>query len=534
MTSRRLRAPFRLTFHEVARHRPVDLLSPFVQHDRTEGLDLPPGSLARFGPGPRAPFCAVVVDVAEVGRDGGVRCGLAGTGGVLATYRAARQEITLEVDGPAGAVVVGAAPAEVAAPFRLACVVNENQVSVLVAEGAGEGWRPYLSVRDRVADLTDLRDPAVLGSLEYGCGGVDAGAVISRVRAGYSGAIGLRDPQVVRRPDGSPVLRDGRLFVTATNAGHGFFQQAHWGVWALDVADPSARPVHVATLFSERDGLLLGDHAGALVLDEEADRWLVLVSSWGDHSQERGVHVRHATVRGTDLLNGVHVLRTDRLELPTTASAWDPSVARVRGRWYLAFTECTSFGPPRYVFHPALATTAGAEPTAGLERVGADAALQQAEGTILQRFGRVWYLLASDRDAAEYPVYDLGVGRVGALRAPYGSNIPHPMVLATGRRPRRRWWLVSFDGTPWHEEVFGYGTHGDLLVMAGRPPAWRETLRAVVRALAGRVPGGVRRRVRGLRPGRPGRPGTGRPGTLLCPRTSAPVRAAVRDQEEQA
>ncbi|WP_347057830.1 hypothetical protein ABC795_14165 [Blastococcus sp. HT6-30] len=502
MTGRPLRDPFRLTFSEVARHRTVDLLSPFVQHDRNEGLEFPPGSFVRLGPGPRAPFCAIVVDVAEVRPGGGVRCGLAGTGGVLATYRAARGEISIEVDGSAGAVVVGSVPVELTAPFRLACVVNENQVSVLVADGADERWRPYLTARDQVAGLTDLRDPAVLGSLEYGCGAVEGGAVVSRVRAGYSGAVGLRDPQVVRRPDGSPVIRDGHLFLTATNAGLGFFQQGHWAVWALDVADPSARPVHVATLFSERDGLLLGDHAGALLLDEEADRWLVLVSSWGDHTPERGVHVRHATVRGKDLLDGVHVLRTERLGLPTTASAWDPSPARVRGRWYLAFTECTSFGPPRYVFHPALATTTGADPTAGLERVGADDGLEQAEGTLLQRFGRTWYLLASNRDAAEFPVYDLDLGRVGTLRAPYGSNIPHPMVFSTGRGRRRRWWLVTFDGTPWHEGVFGYGTHGDLLVMEGHPPARREALLVAVRALAGRVPGGVRRRVRWLLSGR--------------------------------
>ncbi len=27
-------------------------------------------------------------------------------------------------------------------------------------------------------------------------------------------------------------------------------------------------------------------------------------------------------------------------------------------------------------------------------------------------------------------------------------------------------WMVTFDGTPWHEDVLGYGTHGDLVVLA--------------------------------------------------------------------
>ncbi|TFV52319.1 hypothetical protein [Blastococcus sp. TF02A-35] len=471
MTGRRSDDPLLLTFEEVTRHRPVELLSPFVAHDRTDGLDVPGGEPVRLGSGPRAPFCAVLVDVAALDADGVVECGLAGPGGVLASYRAGEGAVTVEVAGPGGGVVVGSAPAGLTAPFRLACVVNESRVTVLAAPAGGEEWRPLLTVREEVSAVTDLRDPAVLGELQYACGG--RSTRLARVRAGHSGAVGLRDPQVVRTADGRPVVRDGRLYLTATNAGLGFFQQAHWGVWALDLADPT-RLAQVGALFAERDGLLLGDHAGALVLDEEDGSWLVLVSSWGDHTPERGVHVRHATVRGADLLEGVHVVTTERLALPTDVSAWDPSPARVGGRWFLAFTECPSFGPPRYVFHPALATTTDADPTQGLRRVGADEALEQTEGTLLQRFGEDWFLLASYRDAAEYPVYDLGVRRLGALCAPYGTNIPHPMAVhADGR-----WWMVTFDGTPWHEEALGYGTHGDLVVLAGRAPSARGTLDA--------------------------------------------------------
>ena len=497
MTGWRLHDPLRLAFQEVARHRPVDLLSPFVQHDRTAGLVRPAGEPLRLGPGPRAPFCAVLVDVSECGAGGGVLCGLEGPGGVRAVHRADERTVTVEVAGPDGPVVAGSAPAPLVGPFRLACVVNENRVTVLAAHGGNGGdWRPLLTVRETVSAVTDLRDPAVLGSLEYACGVLGTGATtLTRLRAGYSGAVGLRDPQVVRRPDGSPVIRDGRLLLTATNAGLGFFQQAHWGVWSLDPADPS-RLTQVGALFSERDDLLLGDHAGAVVVDEDKDECLVLVSSWGDHTPERGVHVRHVTVRGTDLLSGVHVLRTERLALPTTASAWDPSPARVDGRWFLAFTECPSFGPPRYVFHPALAVAPGDDPTDGLVRVGADDGLEQAEGTVLQRLGRAWYVLASDRDAAEYPVYDLGLRRVGRLDAPYGTNIPHPMVVQAGERGRGPWWMITFDGTPWHEDVLGYGTHGDLVVLVGRPPSRRRAWRSFARAQAARLPQGLRRRLR--------------------------------------
>jgi hypothetical protein len=29
--------------------------------------------------------------------------------------------------------------------------------------------------------------------------------------------------------------------------------------------------------------------------------------------------------------------------------------------------------------------------------------------------------------------------------------------------------MVTFNGTQYHEDVLGYGTHGDFYVMAGRP-----------------------------------------------------------------
>jgi hypothetical protein len=358
-------------------------------------------------------------------------------------------------------------PAAVPAPpAAFAVVVNANHVTVLVRPAGGD-WRPVLTEADRVRALVDLRDPAVLGSLRY-VHGASGELRLTRLRAGWSGQVGVRDPQVVRTAEGEPLVRDGKLWLTLTNAGFGFSSRAHWGVWTLDLDDPT-RLEHVGALFFSRDGLVLGDHAGQLVVDEATGRTTVLVSSWGDFTPSLGVHVRHLTTE-EDLLGGVHVLESQPLELPSPHSTWDPTLARVDGRWHLGFVECVTFGPPRFVFHPVLARTDDADPTRGLVRVGADERREQTEGTVLQRFGERWYLLASDKDARRYPVYEpTAMRRLGSLRAPYGSNIPHPMVVPNGRRGQAPWWLLSFDGTPWHEDVLGYGTHGDLVVLAGRP-----------------------------------------------------------------
>lgn len=458
--------PFGQRFQEVHRHRPRALLSPFLQHDRA--APVPSEGLTRMDPGPPAPFCAVELEVGRRPPGGGLVLGLAGASdAVLARWTPAAgdrpDEVSIEVTSGGDTTVVRTAAARHGTSGRLAFVLNENSVTVLSAAPEGD-WYPLLTERDGIRALVDLRDPAVLGRLSYAWGVTGGGGVeVRRVRAGISGPVGVRDPQPVRRPDGSPLIRDGKLHLTLTSAGYGFFQQAHWGTWTLDLADPSAL-VQVGALFSARDGLVLGDHAGHLVVDESAGQTIVAVSSWGDHDPARGVHVRHL-VTAEDLLSGVHVLPTSRLDLPTAASAWDPSLALVGGRWHVAFTECPAF-EPRYTFHPALAVADGPAHDQGLRLVAADTVREQTEGTLLQRVGRRWYVLASDRDAAEYVVYDTALRQVGVLDAPYDSNIPHPALARTGSGRRAPWWMVTFDGTAWHEDVLGYGTHGDLVVLA--------------------------------------------------------------------
>ncbi|MFD1149918.1 hypothetical protein [Saccharothrix hoggarensis] len=455
--------PFDLHFEVSHKYRPFDLVAPrFVQYDSAV---TPPsaaaGTLVRTGVRPRAPFGSVLVEVQQAGTGGVVVAGLAGNAtSVLGTFDASTGRATIEVaTGGATTVVKSADVRVVTGAFRFAVVVNENAVTVLLdTTGTGTGWQPVLTERDGVRALVDLRVPAVLGGLDYAYGGRDGDVRLGRVRAGYFGQAGVRDPHVVQHADGRPFIRDGKLYLTMTNAGLGFFQQAHWAVWTIDLADPS-RLEQVAVLFFERDGVVLGDHAGQIVYDDRTGRFILLMSSWGDFAF-RGVHIRHTTTRA-NVLSGVHVLPTSRLALPTAVSSWDPALTRIDGRWNLAFVESEA-QQPAFVFHPALAIgPRGADYAESLALVGADNAVDQTEGTIIQRVGRDWHVFASDGDARQYPVYDMSMRKLGTLDAPYGTNIPHPMLLPVGRE----WWLITFDGTQYAEPVLGYGGHGDLILM---------------------------------------------------------------------
>lgn len=443
-----------LSFAVESRYRPFRLIADTVGSTPRvsgAGLHLTPDV-------PQAPFCAVEASVdISAGR---VLLGLA-TGGshLFASYDADAGRVGIEhrVDGRTR--LLRSRKAGWPARFRFGFALCENQVTVLV--DTGDGWRPVITERRKVRARIDLRSAATLAEHRYAYevrGG--AGAGVTDVRWGLFGMAGLRDQHLVQHSDGTPYVRDGKVYLTATCAGLGFFQQAHWGVFTLDLARPE-RLEQVAQLFFRRDGLLLGDHAGQIVRDD--GRWILLTSSWGDFDVS-GVHVRHL-VSSEDLLHGVHVLETETTPLPTVHGSWDPGLTRIDGRWHLGFVESPSQRPFR--FHPALASgPVGAAWHEKLELVGAATGLLECEGPILAQVAGAWWFLASDRYSRTYPVYDLRMRLVGQLDAPYPTNIPHPQLVPLDDGG---FLLVTFDGTPYGERVMGYGGHGDVIIMRSRP-----------------------------------------------------------------
>jgi hypothetical protein len=428
-------------------------------------------TLLRTKTGPVAPYGTVIVTMgsSETGTHdaGTVTAGLVQdtSNYVIVSFESdgesAKGTVAIDVRVEGRRTRVAAATADLTGTTRCAFVVNENYVTALVARGAE--WVPV--VQHRITDLLDLRNPAVLRQYRYGFGAGGAGTTvtIADVRAGYFGQAGIRDLHVISHSDGRPYIRNRKLYFTATQAGLSFFQAAHWGVWTLDLDEPR-RVEPVAALFFERDGFILGDHAGQIVADERDGGFHIAVSSWGDFAF-KGVHVRYCRTF-ENILSGVHVLKSARMPLPTDLSAWDPSMVRIGGRWYVGFVESAYQDPARgFNFHPTLARSEmGASPNR-LSKVGADLSRDQTEGTILQKVGGRWYLLASDGADRQYRVYDLSMNLLGFLKAPYGSNIPHPQVIPVSDRGQTTYLLITFEGTQYHEKLLGYGTHGDLIIM---------------------------------------------------------------------
>ena len=261
----------------------------------------------------------------------------------MASYDPAAGRVAIEVRTEERTRVVRRRKVALPGSFRLGFALCESQVTVLA--DTGDGWRPLLTEREKVRVRIDLRVPSTLAAHRYAWSG-DVG----RVRWGPFGMTGLRDQHLVQHSDGTPYVRDGKVYLTATCAGLGFFRQAHWGVFTLDVARPG-RLEQVAQLYFRRDGLVLGDHAGQIVRDEDDERWIVATSSWGDFDFQ-GLHVRHLTTTD-DVLHGVHVLETGRTPLPTAREQLGPGDHQ--GRRPLARRLRREPVAAAFEFHPALA-----------------------------------------------------------------------------------------------------------------------------------------------------------------------------------
>ncbi|GAB3198964.1 hypothetical protein GCM10027062_14520 [Nocardioides hungaricus] len=305
------------------------------------------------------------------------------------------------------------------------------------------GPGPWLA-RGRV-DLRDRVDTHAEGWLA----GLTADAPVT----GRFGQLGLRDLRVV---DGAP---DGRIVLSATSAGPGFFDTAHTSLWELD---PRALTLtHLSDVFFRRPDRpgAYGDHATHVL--REGGRWLVATSTWGDFDERRRPVAATIASTDADLLSGVHLLDTAPLALPTdglrSVGVWDPHLARTEDGWLVGYVSATRY----FRFHPVLA----AGPSLDALTLRAAGGGTQTEGTTLARLAGEWRVLVSDGAARRYPVLDLDLRETGRLAAPYPSNIPWPTLVRDGDS----WLLVTFDGRRSGGPLPGYGTHGDVLFL--RPAA---------------------------------------------------------------
>jgi hypothetical protein len=251
--------------------------------------------------GQQAPYATVIIDVASL-TEGTVYAGLYKDENnyVHAYYDKSTNTVGLEARVNGTLYELGSTqpdPSDFGTSFRFAFVANENEVTALVGDSFMDigDFRPLIKrdVRSGTGENLDLRRTDVLATFKNGFGArSDSGStiVLDGVRAGYFGEAGVRDPHCVQYADGTPYVKNNKLYFTLTNAGLGFFEKAHWAVWTMDLSDYT-NIEQVGNIFWYNAGdedTILGHHAGQIVRDEANNRWIVVVSSWGDFGPQGG------------------------------------------------------------------------------------------------------------------------------------------------------------------------------------------------------------------------------------------------------
>ncbi len=426
-------------FEIVHRTRPVDLVRPGSEPSPTV-----------------APYLAVTADV---------------TGPASVTLGGAETELTADYDArglsltvTAGGTTTTHRSRRFGRPQDEVTAIGLSLTATHVVGYTCEGGRWRVRARFDLHERFDPHDEVWVKGVEAAA----SGAVVEH-RSGAFGQLGLRDLRLVTYADGTPYRLGERYLLSATSAGPGAFATGHASVWAFDADTFDLQ--HRADLFFRRPDRpgVYGDHACHLVRDD--GRWLVAASTWGDFDKARqgdGVGVTLAET-GADLTWGTHVLDTRVLALPTTrlssVGVWDPHLVRTDEGWLVGYVSAKRY----FRFHPVLAEG----PDLDSLRVRAAATSRRAtEGSTLARVGGQWRLLASDgRDGrrgqnTRFPVFDLDCREVGTLDAPYPSNIPWPTLLEHDGR----WLMACFNGTRYGGKLVGYGSHGDVVVLATEAP----------------------------------------------------------------
>lgn len=164
--------------------------------------------------------------------------------------------------------------------------LHRNAITAWGKAGATAQWQALCTAE--LKSWIDCRDTAAMGFENTSTAGyrffvksfLDSGSTqkLSNVTFGDAGMIGMADWVWVRNEDGSPVVRDGKMF--ATGSIRGTAGGTYCGVFSVD---PTSYAVeYVGRILVVRGGLTQGDSPIAVMYDRPNSRWVYTISSWGD------------------------------------------------------------------------------------------------------------------------------------------------------------------------------------------------------------------------------------------------------------
>lgn len=343
-------------------------------------------------------------------------------------------------------------------PFKMAFSLHGNEAGGWIDRG--NGWELLVSGSLSTASR-DFTTTSTLNGYQPIVGistnGAAADVVWKNLKAGPFGQSGLRDPNLVRYEDMTPVRKGSKIYLTMTASGP-TDDASHWGVYTYDITTRLIEKVG-QILFSESTKTL-GRLPGEIVYDRNADEFKVLISNFGGDDSGPTVISKVQTTEW--VLDGAHVIGDPvdlTLDLGTSGvGAYDPSFFWDGTKWLLAYTITEDLTFATDVYFTALASSTDFVTWSKVEN---DESNQGYEGTKITKISDIALVFAANRTS--HRIYETGTltlqgTNTTPLTVSSPVSPPHTLVVPINKGGVTQYDMIQFDGTKLGSDNFTWGT----------------------------------------------------------------------------
>lgn len=287
---------------------------------------------------------------------------------------------------------------------------------------------------------------------------------IDNFKAGRFGSLGLKDPMIIYKRDGTPLLDgSGRLLLSTTalhpNVGASPSTRGlYTAIYAIDLDTYAWSQVGV--VFFQRSGQVWND-VNLTGIEQPDGSYAVFDATWGNpagtSTTTNAIKIQAGSMAASDFI-GTHLVSMADVTLPVPSGGlgtYDPSIIWDGSRYLMAYAVTNFLDFSTEKFYPVLAQSTDLSTWTS---VGNDSAQSAYEGPFMYNAAGSWYMIVARRsNPAVYDNTMTGLGQVGAALVNNTDTIPHAVIVAHGSKRI----LFSFSVT---RTANGYSSRRDLLV----------------------------------------------------------------------
>lgn len=340
-------------------------------------------------------------------------------------------------------------------PFYITVIFNGKKASLLYSSD-GNNWTVALSDVD-ISGYFDLTNEATLTNMKiaYGGGGDTGNSyTLDLVKWYYYSGVGIRDIKPVTYKNGAPLIKENKLYCTATLAGlSGTIPASHYGVITIDLSNYHIEIVSL--IFTRRSGLIVGDNAGHIIYDQDNDKYIVMLTNWGTWT---GTSTNLLLAEVEDyILSGVHVIDVTEVNKPTTYSWKDPHIIYDESvsKWRMAVSETdysqTGFG---------WVSIYESDDLLNWTQVSTNTTYTDIEGMVMSKVGGKFYIFTKSNRVYSYP----NLSYIGVLSAPQPGTTTWQAVVPIFTKGKTKFLSIEFDLQRFLNKDY---SHGSLYISEG-------------------------------------------------------------------